>query len=527
MLALLVAGTLVGVPGRAQAAALPAGFTVRDLPSGQDGALTDFAFAPDGSWFTTGKDGRVAWVSAAGEARTLAQLPVVTVQDLGLTGLAVPADYATSRRIFTARTLSVDGRWTMRLSSWAVTGAPEPTGLADERVIWDLESWSDVHTMTALVPDPDGTLWVSIGDAADFRYVDERALGALDLDDGRGKVLHVLPDGRGVSSNPYYDPAAPSSWRSRVYASGFRSPFRMSLDPASGAPVLGDVGWNTWEEVNLIRPGASYGWPCWEGEFPTPGYADLVACQGVTQSSPLYTYAHGPAGTSVTGGIVYSGASYPEEYRGAYFFGDYSSQRVYTLRYDAQGRLVRAPEAEGFGVGNGLPVKFAAAVQRGRGVRRHRRQRAEAARLRAREPSPHGLRDAHHRPGHGDGDLRRHGLQRPGRRVADPRMGLRGRHPGHGAEGGPHLSAGRGQLHRPAHRHRRPRCHRDDHAAGRAVQRLPCPHAHQPPGGPALRRGGDRRRECDRHRPGGRRPARHLERAARALQRGVLPRPPR
>ncbi|WP_228394986.1 PQQ-dependent sugar dehydrogenase [Modestobacter roseus] len=362
VLALLVTATLVAAPGRAVAApSLPAGFVVRDLPSGQDGLLTDFAFAPDGSWYTTGKNGRVAWVSPDGRARTLAELSVVTVQDLGLTGLAVPADHATSRRIFTARTLLVDGRWTMRLSSWAVTGAPEPTGLADERVIWDLESHADVHTMSSLVPDPDGSLWVTIGDAADFRYVDERALGALDIDDGRGKVLHVLPDGRGVPSNPFYDPADPSSWRSRVYASGFRSPFRMSLDPATGAPVLGDVGWNTWEEINLVRPGANYGWPCWEGATRTPGYADLPGCDGVVQTPPLHTYEHGPAGTSVTGGIVYTGAAYPERYHGAYFFGDYASQRVYTMRYDAQGQVVRPPEPTGFGVENGLPVKFAAA----------------------------------------------------------------------------------------------------------------------------------------------------------------------
>jgi hypothetical protein len=146
-----------------------------------------------------------------------------------------------------------------------------------------------------------------------------------------------------------------------VYASGFRSPFRVSLDPATGAPILGDVGWNTWEEIDLIRPGASYGWPCWEGDERTPGYRDLAGCAGVANTPPLVAYPHGPMGTSVTGGIVYTGSSYPEQYRGAYFFGDYASQRVYTLRYDAQGRLVRQPEADGFGVENGLPVKFGAA----------------------------------------------------------------------------------------------------------------------------------------------------------------------
>jgi glucose/arabinose dehydrogenase len=363
VLGLLVSCTLVLPIARAEAApSLPAGFALRTLPSGQSELLTDFAFAPDGSWFTTGKNGRVAWVSAGGRARTLATLPVVTVQDLGLTGIAVAADYATSGRLYTARTLTVADHWVMRLSAWTVKGSPEPTGLSGEKVIWDLPADADVHAMTDLVAAADGSLWVTIGDAADFRFVDPRALRALDVDDGRGKVLHVRPDGRGVPDNPYFDPAAPASWRSRVYASGFRSPFRMSLDPASGAPVVGDVGWNTWEEVDLVRPGASYGWPCWEGANRTPGYADLAECQGVSNAAPLDTYRHGPAGTSITGGLVYTGESYPAQYRGAYFFGDYASQRLYSMRYDAQGDVVREPEAAGFGVGNGSPVAFAAAA---------------------------------------------------------------------------------------------------------------------------------------------------------------------
>jgi len=362
VVAVLVAAGLVVAQGTGQAApSLPPGFAVRDMPSGQSELLTDFAFAPDGSYFTTGKNGRVAWVSADGATtRTLATLPVVTVQDLGLNGIAVAHDYAQSRVIYLARTLMVNNQWTMRLSAAAVQGAT-PTSLAPERVIWDLPIQSDVHTITGIVAAPDGTLWVTMGDAADFRIVDPLALRALDVNTGYGKLLHVTPDGRGVAGNPYYDAAAPSSWRSRVYASGFRSPFRVSLDPATGAPLVGDVGWNTWEEINLVRPGASYGWPCFEGNGQTPGYRDLAGCAGKTNSPPLYAYPHGPMGTSVTGGIVYTGSSYPEEYRGAYFFGDYASQRVYTLRYDAQGRLLRQPEAGGFGVQNGLPVKFGAA----------------------------------------------------------------------------------------------------------------------------------------------------------------------
>ncbi|NEK57744.1 PKD domain-containing protein [Geodermatophilus sabuli] len=362
LLAALAVGLGAVSPAPAQAApVLPPGFVVQELPTGQAELLTDVAPAPDGSWFTTGKNGRVAWVSADGRTTTLAELPVVSVQDLGLTGLAVAADHATSRTVYTARTLDVDGAWTMRVSAWTVVGEPEPVRLEAERVLWDLRADADVHATTGLVAAPDGTLWVTIGDAADFRVVDPLALRALDVDQGHGKLLHVAADGAGLPTNPFYDAGDPYSWRSRVYASGFRSPFRVGLDPTTGTPVVGDVGWNGWEEVDLVRPGAGYGWPCWEGGSPTPGYADLAGCAGVPNTAPLWAYPHGSLGTAVTGGVVYTGTQYPAEYQGAYFFGDFTSQRVYTLRYDDQGGLVREPEAGGFATEAGTPVRFTAA----------------------------------------------------------------------------------------------------------------------------------------------------------------------
>lgn len=337
---------------------LPAGFSVMDLPSGQSELLTDFAFTPDGGYFTSGKNGRFAWVSPLGEARTLVTLPVVTVQDLGFNGVAVAPDYATSRTVYTTRTLDVDGVWMMRLSAWRASGSAEPTGVTDERTIIELPSNSDVHGMTTVYPHSDGTLWLSIGDSADFRTVDPEALRALDLNEGYGKLLHITQTGEGVSTNPFFDAQNPSSWKSRVYASGFRSPFRFSLDPTDGTPILGDVGWSLWEEVNRVRAGASYGWPCWEGNTQTAGYKDLEGCQGVGHTAPLWTYVHGPLGTSITGGIVYNGESYPQEYRGRYFFADYASQRIYTLRYGPQGQLMQEPEAAGFGSAIGAPVRL-------------------------------------------------------------------------------------------------------------------------------------------------------------------------
>ncbi len=366
--AALTAGMLVVTPSPpAEAApALPGGFVLRDMPSGQAPYdLTGFAYLPDDSVLSIGKQGTVAWVSQDGQARTLADLPVDAVQDLGLVGVAVAPDYAETRHIYLARSVpdGQDGHL-LRLARWTVEGSPEPQRLVDETVILQFRSYSIVHGMTGIVAAADGTLWVSIGDLADYTRTDRAALKTFDLDSPAGKIVHITPDGRGVADNPYYDAANPSSWRSRVYAAGFRSPFRFSLDPSTGTPIVGDVGYSTWEEIDLVQPGQHYKWPCWEGNHPSPGYSDLPECNSVVNTPPLWEYHHGgriDEGNSVTGGIVYQGESYPERYQGAYFFGDYTGQKLWTLRFDAQGNLTRQPESPPFGTDIGGPVKFAAA----------------------------------------------------------------------------------------------------------------------------------------------------------------------
>ncbi|MDI2030408.1 PQQ-dependent sugar dehydrogenase [Saccharopolyspora sp. TS4A08] len=366
-LALLVAGLLVApAPVASAAPSLPPGFVVRDQPSGQAAYdLTDFTYLPDNSTLTTGKRGKVAWVSTSGKVNTLGQLPVDTVQDLGLVGVAAAPDYATSRHIYLARAVpdAADG-FLLRLARWTVTGGAEPTGLADEQVIFETKSFSDVHAITGIVAAPDGTLWVSIGDLASFRFTDPAAFQTFNPDSPAGKIMHITPDGRGVPNNPFYQPANPSSWRSRVYASGFRSPFRLSLDPTTGTPLVGDVGYGTWEEVDAVRPGQNYKWPCWEGNHPAPGYADRPECANVANTPPVWEYQHGSGtdqGNSVTGGIVYQGQNYPEAYRGAYFFGDYSQSKLWSMRLDSQGNLVQPPQSPPLGTGIGGPVKFEAA----------------------------------------------------------------------------------------------------------------------------------------------------------------------
>jgi glucose/arabinose dehydrogenase len=92
-----------------------------------------------------------------------------------------------------------------------------------------------------------------------------------------GKVLRLDPaTGNGVPSNPYFDAANPRSARSRMWALGFRNPYRMSRRPDTGSSLaadgnpgvfyIGDVGFGEWEELSVINgPAQNFGWPLFEG----------------------------------------------------------------------------------------------------------------------------------------------------------------------------------------------------------------------------------------------------------------------
>lgn len=372
----MVATTLTVLPATpAAAATLPGGFVLRNIETGLTGiaagglgdGVTDFAYLPDESLLVTGKFGKVMYVPRSGTPRQIAMLPVNGSSDLGLNGFAIAPDYATSRTVYTARAVHKTGAGTgangvLRVSRWTVTTdqAGAPTGLTGEQVVVETYADSTIHGISGLVAAPDGTLWITIGDSAKLG-VSTQALRAQNLDDLHGKVLHVNPDGTGVAGNPYYDPARPRAPRSQLYALGFRSPFRLSLDPVSGQPVVGDVGNGTFEEINFVTAGNNYGWPCWEGSVIAQ-WNVYPECKGVTTTLPTHAYRHttSPYGinASVTGGVVYNGQSYPEQYRGAYFFGDYSDRLLWSMKFNARGVLTRAPEAGGFGVEIGAPVKF-------------------------------------------------------------------------------------------------------------------------------------------------------------------------
>jgi hypothetical protein len=134
-----------------------------------------------------------------------------------------------------------------------------------------------------------------------------------------------------------------------VAAMGLRNPYRSSFDRQTGDFYIGDVGFNTAEEVDFIpssffanpaNPPLNFGWTSREGTIATtqPGVGGPGSPGDL---NPIFDYAHysNPLphptqliGSSITGGYVYRGPV--AELQGRYFFSDFSNGNVYSGNFN-------------------------------------------------------------------------------------------------------------------------------------------------------------------------------------------------
>lgn len=377
----------------------PAGFVSETVVSGLTGPTT-IAFAPDGRMFIGQKDGRVRVFQNG----VLLPTDFINISsqvnnywDRGLLGLAIHPDFPNTPYVYLLYTYdppgTTDNGGGGRVSRLLrVTADPSNTNVAlpnsgvvilgtnstaanigdvngvnnyNLQSCWNTASSTYVqdciaadspsHTIGTLIFGTDGSLFVSSGDGAHFNNVDKRALRALDVNSLNGKVLRIDPiTGAGLSDNPYYEAGNPNSNRSKVYGYGLRNPFRIAINSQTNEPFMGDVGWNTWEEINTGR-GANFGWPCYEGNNTTSlvqgSYANhattIAACtalynQGLgAVKAPTYAYSHSSNGgdSSVQAGSFYTGSTYPAAYQGALFYSDYNGDWIRYLVFNSNGTV--------------------------------------------------------------------------------------------------------------------------------------------------------------------------------------------
>lgn len=243
----------------------------------------------------------------------------------GLLGLAFHPDYAENGRFFVYHT-DLDGR--RRLAEYTVSADdPDRGDLDSERVLFALEQpaeSSDIrHYGGMLKFGPDGMLYVSSGDGADFRNQGQNPETLF------GVVMRLDVDSDVPYGIPPDNPFVGGGGAGEVFVYGLRNPWRISIDPVEGLLYIADVGQGNWEEVNVLpldQGGANMGWYLMEG---THCYTQECDPTGLTL--PVIEYDH-EDGCSVTGGHPYRGEAIPELH-GVYFYSDWCGQWVRSFRY--------------------------------------------------------------------------------------------------------------------------------------------------------------------------------------------------
>ena len=294
----------------------------------------------DGStWYAALRDGRIVSFAAQNPGNTptqvanVAQLAGRAVQqggEGGLLGMAFHPAFAQNGKLYV---------------SWVTTGGPanfrsevgvltrpagSPTFTTYETILGPFDQPDSNHNGGGIAFGKDGFLYLSFGDGGgggDTYGNGQTTTGFF------SKILRIDVDTPAQGKKygiPSTNPFAQGGGEPATYARGFRNPFRFSIDRDTGEVWVGDVGQDKWEEIDRVKLGGNYGWPCREAMHD---FAPEKCAPGTTLQEPVFEH---PAGDfeSITGGVVYRGKAIPA-LQGAYLYGDYVTQRVHALTFDA------------------------------------------------------------------------------------------------------------------------------------------------------------------------------------------------
>jgi glucose/arabinose dehydrogenase len=402
---------------------LPNFWFLNAVPGATFDTPTTMAFLPDGRLLVGEKQGRVWMVKDGTRLPTpvwQSQDEILDEGDKGLLCVAVDPNFASNRLVYFLYTVDPDTNGVddnilafSRLTRYqmSATGDTDVVDPASRAILFG-RVWGEgptigsiTHSIGALRWGADGSLLVTAGDGAEYTQMDPGGLQpdmfgpgkanpnedigafrAQDITSLDGKVLRINPrSGAGYPSNPFWNGDS-MSVRSRVWEYGLRNPFRFTVrangmtNPALGKPgtlYIGDVGWETWEEIDIATQGGrNFGWPCWEGKHSNTPYQQASPAHNGCGSTgtatnpsaftlPVADWNHftanssspsGVKGNSSIGGAFYTGVNFPVTWRGRYFFGDYGYSWIRTATVDANDNVTAwadfAQEMDG-------PVDFA------------------------------------------------------------------------------------------------------------------------------------------------------------------------
>lgn len=257
----------------------------------------------------------------------------VVLFEEGVHGIAFHPQFETNRLFYLSYTQNEPRRTV--ISAMKATDGDRPVAIPEtERILLEVQQPLADHWGGHLVFGPDGCLYIALGDGglrddpyrlAQNPWVLHGKVLRIDVNGRSGKLGYAIPD-----DNPF---AKEQTVRPEIYAMGFRNPWGLSFDSHTGHLWLADVGQDIWEEINLVKKGANYGWSDREGPAASAFHSQpLLDNTSTTDPVHAYTRMRGE-GLCIVGGQLYRGEKMPA-LQGAYIFADWGYGTVWALQMD-------------------------------------------------------------------------------------------------------------------------------------------------------------------------------------------------
>ncbi len=288
------------------------------------------AFLPDGSALLSLRSGSLHRVSASGDVGPAMQNtpPSYVKSQGGYFDIVTDPDFASNRRVYL---------------SYAA-GTPDANATEVIRATLEGDALINVETIFRVKPDKDtpahyggrlafladGTLLLTTGEGFQYREAAQDRFSQL------GKVLRFNRDGSAPVDNPFRDGKQGDPF---IYTYGHRNPQGLFVDTPGSTIYLHEHGAKGGDEVNILKPGANYGWPAathgvnYSGAIISP-HKSLPGME-----DPIHVWVPSIAPSGLT---LYRGDKFPQ-WRNSLFVGALRDKEVRRLQLDKNG-LVTAEE---------------------------------------------------------------------------------------------------------------------------------------------------------------------------------------
>lgn len=310
------------------------------------------AFTPDGRLLITEKPGRLRVYADDVLSAPIQGTPdVVYAGQGGLMDVAVDPQFARNRNVYlyfiekgAEQPEKPVDPIDPRLGDVGIEGVVVKGGavmraeLGETRLSWRRIIWRQSPKMLArgqyggrLVFAPDGTLFITGGDRQRFDPSQDMMMTI-------GKIVRINRDGSIPSDNPFIGHAGANA---AIYSLGHRNVLGAAINPATGVLWASEMGPQGGDEVNVIRPGANYGWPVvsnGENYDGTPIPAHATHPEFVP---PVVSWSPSIA---PSGMAFYQGAAF-EGWKGSLLLGGLASMSLWRLTLDAE-RVVHQERIE-------------------------------------------------------------------------------------------------------------------------------------------------------------------------------------